>query len=85
MSIVMVCKGICGRYKAQKTIIKMGRYASGQKRCQECSMFINWAGGFCPCCGTHLRTKPRNLKYKRIHNDRETKRYGVDMIVDQGT
>jgi len=42
----------------------MGRYASGQKRCQICEIFIKWDGLWCPCCGYRLRTKPRNLKYK---------------------
>ncbi|MDW3630803.1 MAG: hypothetical protein QOK71_05150, partial [Nitrososphaeraceae archaeon] len=41
-----------------------GRYASGQKRCQICEIFIKWDGLWCPCCGYRLRTKPRNLKYK---------------------
>jgi len=59
----MTCKGICVRHKAQKPI-GFGRYASGQKRCQICEIFINWEGLWCPCCGYRLRTKPRNLKYK---------------------
>jgi len=49
----MTCKGIC-----------VGRYASGQRRCQICEIFIKWEGLWCPCCGYRLRTKPRNLKYK---------------------
>ncbi len=59
----MTCKGICTRYKAQKPV-GTGRYASGQKRCQICEIFIKWEGLWCPCCGYRLRTKPRNLKYK---------------------
>ncbi len=59
----MTCKGICVRYKAQKTV-GTGRYASGQRRCQICEIFIKWEGLWCPCCGYRLRTKPRNLKYK---------------------
>jgi len=59
----MTCKGICIRYKAQKPV-GTGRYASGQRRCQICEIFINWEGLWCPCCGYRLRTKPRNLKYK---------------------
>jgi len=59
----MTCKGICPRYKAQKPV-GTGRYASGQRRCQICEIFINWEGLWCPCCGYRLRTKPRNLKYK---------------------
>ena len=63
MSKHMTCKGICTRYKAQKPV-GTGRYASGQKRCQICEIFIKWEGLWCPCCGYRLRTKPRNLKYK---------------------
>ncbi len=59
----MTCKGICERYQARKPI-DVGRYASGQKRCQICEIFINWDGKWCPCCGYRLRQKPRNLKYK---------------------
>ena len=59
----MTCKGICVRYKAQKPV-GTGRYASGQRRCQICEIFIKWEGLWCPCCGYILRTKPRNLKYK---------------------
>ena len=59
----MTCKGICTRYKAQKPV-GTGRYASGQRRCQICEIFIKWEGLWCPCCGYRLRTTPRNLKYK---------------------
>jgi len=61
--VKMTCKGICTRYKVQKTV-GTGRYASGQRRCQICEIFIKWEGLWCPCCGYRLRTKPRNLKYK---------------------
>ena len=60
---VMTCKGICVRHKAMKPVGE-GRYASGQRRCQICEIFISWEGLWCPCCGYRLRTKPRNLKYK---------------------
>ena len=59
----MTCKGICPRYKAQKPV-GTGRYASGQRRCQICEIFIKWEGLWCPCCGYRLRTKPRKLAYK---------------------
>lgn len=62
-NIMCGCKGICTRYKAQKPV-GLGRYASQQRRCQRCEIFINWVGSWCPCCGYRLRTKPRNLKYK---------------------
>jgi hypothetical protein len=61
-AVWMTCKGICTRYKAQKPIWEWGRYASGQKRCQICGMFIEWDGLWCPCCGYRLRLKPRSSK-----------------------
>jgi hypothetical protein len=66
----MTCKGICIRHKAQKPV-GSGRYASGQKRCQICEIFVKWDGLWCPCCGYRLRTKPRNLKYKAKLRARE--------------
>ncbi len=59
----MACKGICIRYEAQ-TMSNSGRYATGQKRCQSCDVFIRWDGFRCPCCSHILRTKPRSPKYK---------------------
>lgn len=59
----MTCKGTCSRHQAIKPN-GAGRYESGQKRCQECEIFINADGYRCPCCNSKLRTKPRNLKYK---------------------
>lgn len=59
----MSCKGICDRYKAQKPTTG-GRYASGQKRCQMCEIYIKWEGLWCPCCCYKLRSKPRNRIYK---------------------
>jgi hypothetical protein len=59
----MTCKGICVYHKAKKESIR-GYYVSGQKRCQACEIFIEWKGLWCPCCGSKLRTGPRNMKYK---------------------
>jgi hypothetical protein len=70
MGRCMTCKGICIRHKAQKPV-GTGRYASGQKRCQICEIFIKWDGLWCPCCGYRLRTKPRNLKYKAKLRDKK--------------
>ena len=58
------CKGICHRYKINK-INGLGRYSTGQKRCNECDIFIKWDGIFCPCCGCRLRLKPRSGKFKQ--------------------
>ena len=60
----MTCKGICLRHKAQKPV-DSGRYASGQKRCQVCEIFIKWDLLSCPCCGFKLRTKPHNSILKK--------------------
>jgi len=59
----MVCKGICIRHKASGPI-SSGRYATGQKRCQICEMYVKWDGIFCPCCGCRLRIGPRLFKHK---------------------
>jgi hypothetical protein len=59
----MTCKGICIRHQAQKPV-GSGRYATGQKRCQVCEVFIKWDLLWCPCCGYKLRTRPRNIKYR---------------------
>ena len=59
----MTCKGTCTQYKAKKPV-GIGRYASGQKRCQVCELFIHWSGLWCPCCGYRLRGNPRNVTYK---------------------
>jgi hypothetical protein len=54
----MPCKGICIRYKTP------GRYATGNKRCHQCNLFIKWDGLLCPCCRYKLRTRPRHSKFK---------------------
>jgi len=59
----ITCNGICHRYKAKKPTT-MGRYASGQKRCNSCNVFLNWDGIWCPCCNYKLRLTPRSSKYK---------------------
>ncbi len=60
---VMVCKGICHRYKA---IIpqRVSRYTNGNKRCNECEIYLKWDGLRCPCCQHLLRNSPKNAKYR---------------------
>jgi tRNA(Ile2) C34 agmatinyltransferase TiaS len=53
----MPCKG----YVYVKAL---GRYATVNKRCKSCGLFIKWDGLWCPCCGYKLRTRPRNMKFK---------------------
>lgn len=62
----MSCKGICIRHKAQKPqTASLGRYATGQKRCQTCAIFLKWDLLWCPCCGSRLRTHSRNARYNQ--------------------
>ena len=60
----MPCRGICVRHKAQKPYGSFGRYATGQKRCQICEIFLKWDGMWCPSCGYRVRTRPRGQKFK---------------------
>ncbi len=53
----MTCNGQCHKYKAQKPF-GIGRYTAGQKRCQNCEIFVECKGVKCPCCGQRLRNKP---------------------------
>jgi hypothetical protein len=61
----MPCKGICIRHKVS------GRYATGNKRCQQWDLFIKWDGLWCPCCGYKLRTRPRHFKLKAKIREQE--------------
>jgi hypothetical protein len=65
----MVCRGICGKYKAKWEFNQL-RYATGQKRCNSCGIFIEWSGVWCPCCRKYLRNKPRTSKYKKLYNEK---------------
>lgn len=83
----MTCKGICIRHKAQKPAASSGRYATGQKRCQVCSIFMKWDGAWCPCCGCRVRTKPRNSKFKKklittrkVYNENKNKEQHLHLI-----
>jgi rRNA maturation endonuclease Nob1 len=40
------------------------RYEVGQKRCTKCSIFLEYAGLWCPCCGFRLRIHRRSSKDK---------------------
>lgn len=57
------CTGKCKQFKATKPR-KIGRYASGQKRCNFCEIFVNYDGLKCPCCNKQLRSLPRSRKDK---------------------
>ena len=78
----MPCKDRCLPFKAEKPI-GIGRYASGQKRCQTCEIFLIYAGLWCPCCGCRLRTKPRNTLYKqKLRGIIEAKVNSAKMIME---
>jgi hypothetical protein len=80
----MVCRGICIRHKAQKPYGASGRYATGQKRCQVCEIFLKWDGMWCPCCEYRVRTRPRGHKFKerlRIMNQNMKSNFSNDRLV----
>jgi hypothetical protein len=54
----MTCKRICVRHKASC------RYATGNKRCQICEIFIKWDELWYLCSGYRLRNGPRCFKFK---------------------
>ncbi len=73
-----MCKGICKKFEVKKPT-GIGRYESGQGRCQTCEIWIDHrgvytrgnlpateksTGWFCNCCNYRVRRKPRNRKYK---------------------
>jgi len=60
------CKGICDQFKAPKPRGSLGRYETGQKRCQPCGVFIMCQKLRCPCCGSRLRSTPRSTKLRRM-------------------
>ncbi len=62
--MAIICNNICHRYKAKKPN-NIGRYLSGQKRCNACEIYIHWDGLWCPCCNYKLRLTPRSSKYKK--------------------
>lgn len=61
------CKDMCDQYRRRdvRSIVE-SRYASGEKRCSICCVFILWDGLHCPCCGTRLRSRPAASKANRV-------------------
>ncbi len=51
----MTCRGICERYRAEKS-----RYQIGIKRCTSCDVYLQCQDISCPCCGTQLRSKRKS-------------------------
>ena len=62
---ILPCMGRCKLYKPNKRIGDGHRYLNGQKRCQECEVFVLWDGIRCPCCNGRLRSKPKGSKFKK--------------------
>lgn len=63
----MGCRGFCHKFKAPSNGMAnggRGRYATGQKRCATCDLFITIKGNVCPCCGCRVRIRS-HFKRKR--------------------
>ena len=54
----MPCRGTCGRHRVSKPG-RLGRYAAGQVRCQQCGIWMIRDEPACPCCGLRLRRRAR--------------------------
>ena len=69
---------MCGDFQVKKPT-GMGRYESGQARCQICNVWMDYrdchlkdsspategsVGWFCNCCNYRVRRRPRNKIYK---------------------
>lgn len=64
----MNCNNTCKKYKATRESI-YSFYESGFKRCTYCEIFLDYAGGWCPCCSTKLRFAPRNNRGRNDNNN----------------
>ena len=73
-----ICSGRCKEFRVKKPV-GLGRYETGQGRCQTCDIWIDHHGAhlrdgsaatkgsegwFCNCCNYRVRRNPRNKKYK---------------------
>ena len=62
--MALICKGYCEELKGPS--MRNGlRYASGQKRCTLCNVFLITPSLRCPCCSSRLRTKSRSSRSKK--------------------
>ena len=82
----ITCKGICKKFRVTKPP-EIGRYESGQGRCQTCDIWIDHKGAklkdgtpatpgslgwFCTCCNFRIRQKPRSKLYKeKFHKSQD--------------
>lgn len=83
------CKGICKKYQATRPAGGMGRYASGQVRCQVCDIFMTKSGCHdksgkpatedalglvCNCCNYRVTSRPRSKFYnEKFKNSQKVK------------
>ena len=79
----MGCKGICSNHKAKSpNLMHSGRYELGQKRCSVCQVYLIWDKRSCPCCGTALRSKPRNSRDRnKMAQNIEVKKISSQKII----
>jgi len=63
--LLTYCADKCEEYKAHKPAGK-SRYATGQKRCNYCDIFLAYNGLNCPCYNRQLRCQPRSKKGKEL-------------------
>lgn len=61
---IMTCRDLCTRIRRTRPGNGKGRYASGQKFCFACDLFLVCEKLRCPCCNSVLRVKPRQRKDK---------------------
>ena len=64
------CKGICLQLEIKKFNGKT-RYENNQKRCPQCSVFIDCPNVRCPCCRCVLRKTPRAGKSRKLFQERK--------------
>ena len=63
----MECKGICGRYKANRPRSCGWRYTTGQKRCKVCDIYINWRGKDVHVVEINLEVVPKRQSKKKMN------------------
>ena len=60
-----ICDGVCQKFKKSRRFD-----TTFSKYCQNCNMFIEYEGHYCPCCSLKLRHNPRNThteERKKLH------------------
>ena len=81
MTRLCTCYGECQQYKAHMPPNNESRYASGQKRCTMCGIFLIYAGLWCPCCGLRLRIHRRSSKDKLRNRMDKDKKEALAMVI----